>query len=216
MVTYPILKLTLDDLVEIVTPGIDDRFTVVNYSWMYITLCLHSGMNNSLWDVPDCYTTGKQYYNKTQYINEDTGLQFYSSGAWYNTKSPPGTPLKLKTHEIGFIQIILFSCQIVLECCMEHGSITATLHATFQNDLIIKQYDTNKRDFARFGFKMSFGRVSYIALGLFCYLVASSPPALGQDQRGFAMAMLSLNAICATQFQTINNENNAIGGFNAV
>ena len=93
---------------------------------------------------------------------------------------------------------------------------TFVLYATFQNDLIVKQYDTSKPDFARFGFKMSFDRVYYIALGLYHYLVPSSPPALGQDHRGFTMVMLSQNVICATQFQTINTEDNASGCFTAV
>ena len=90
------------------------------------------------------------------------------------------------------------------------------LYATFQNDLIIKQYDASNSDFHRFGFKMTFGRVSYIALGPSRYLVPSSPPALGQDHRGFTMAMLSQNAICATQFQTSNTCDNASGCFTAV
>ena len=55
------------------------------------------------------------------------------------------------------------NCPIVLSFCSEHGSITAVLCAKIQNDWITHKQIVGKRDFARFGFDMSFGRRSYIA-----------------------------------------------------
>ena len=75
-----------------------------------------------------------------------------------NIACPSETHLKLKSHEISFVHIISFNCPISLKFCTEHGSDTAVLCAKFQLAWVF-----GKRGFARFEFKMSFGRISYIA-----------------------------------------------------
>ena len=47
--------------------------------------------------------------------------------------------------------------------CTEHDSDTVAHCAKWQNNLITDQQAMGKRDFTRFGFKMRFGRISYIA-----------------------------------------------------
>ena len=81
---------------------------------------------------------------------------------WY----PSETHLNPKFREISFAHSIRFSCPIVLTLCTEHGSDTAILCAKFQIDWVIEQKVMGKRDFTRFGFKMHFGRISYIAQSL--------------------------------------------------
>ena len=49
------------------------------------------------------------------------------------------------------------------EISTEHGNITAVHCAKCQNDWTIETVVMDERDFARFQFKMSFGRISYIA-----------------------------------------------------
>ena len=66
------------------------------------------------------------------------------------------TSLKLKSHEISFVHNFRFHCP-------EHGTITAVICVIIQNDWITETDVVGKRDFARFGFKMSFWRISYIA-----------------------------------------------------
>ena len=48
--------------------------------------------------------------------------------------------------------------------CTEHGSITAVLCTKFKNDFTTAKYVVNKREFAKFEFKMSFGRIHYTAI----------------------------------------------------
>ena len=62
----------------------------------------------------------------------------------------------------------IINCWIVLKFCTEHGSITAVLCAKFQNDLATKMGIVDERDFARFKFKMRFGRISYIGTAPRC------------------------------------------------
>ena len=81
-----------------------------------------------------------------------------------NVGYPPETHLKFKSRDISFDHNLLLSHQIVLKFCTEHGSITAVLGANFQNDLAIDIYVMDERDFARFKLKMTFGRLSHIAL----------------------------------------------------
>ena len=65
--------------------------------------------------------------------------------------------------EISFAHNSCFSWPIALKFCTEHGSFTAVLFAKFQTDWTIKTDVMDERDFARFKFMMSFGRISYIA-----------------------------------------------------
>ena len=67
---------------------------------------------------------------------------------------PTDTDLKPKSREISFVNNFLFSC-----------SITAVLSAKLQNDWANEKLVMDKRDFARFGFKISFERISHIAQG---------------------------------------------------
>ena len=75
------------------------------------------------------------------------------------------THFKLKSREISCVYNIRFSCLVVSKFCTEHGSITAVLYATFQNDRAIAKLVTGKQYFRRFQFKIRFGRISYIAQG---------------------------------------------------
>ena len=68
-------------------------------------------------------------------------------------------PPTLKSHEILFAHNLFISYLIALKFCTEHGSDTAVLCAKFQNDWTVV---VDERDFARFEFKTSFGRISYI------------------------------------------------------
>ena len=85
----------------------------------------------------------------------------HSGERWYS--NIPGTQrrqvvlcFKLKSHEISFVHNFRFNCP-------EHGTITAVICAIIQNDWITETDVIGKRDFARFEFKMSFWRISYIA-----------------------------------------------------
>ena len=69
---------------------------------------------------------------------------------------------------------------MVLKFCTEHGSGTAVLCENFQTDWTNKTGVTDKRDFARFEFKMSFGRISYISTASW------SPQLHGMGSRIFA------------------------------
>ena len=75
-------------------------------------------------------------------------------------RHPSETRLKPKYREISFVHHSFFSNPIVLKFCTEHGSDTAVL---LQSDRTTETDVTAERDFARFEFKMSFERVSYIA-----------------------------------------------------
>ena len=45
----------------------------------------------------------------------------------------------------------------------QDGSVTVVLCAEIQNDWVTEKYVMGERNFTRFGFKMRFGRISYIA-----------------------------------------------------
>ena len=79
-----------------------------------------------------------------------------------NKEYPSETHLKLKSRENSFVDIICFNCPIALLICTEKGSDTAMFYAKFQDDGMIDSDVMDQRDFARFEFKMSFARVSYI------------------------------------------------------
>ena len=80
-----------------------------------------------------------------------------------NIGYPSEIHLKLKFHEISFAHNSCFSSPIALKFCTEHDSVTAVLCAKFQTDWTIETDVMDERDFVRFEFKMSFGRISYIA-----------------------------------------------------
>ena len=82
-----------------------------------------------------------------------------------NIGYPSETHLELKSHEISLVHNIRFKCLIDLKFCTGHGSDTAVLCAKFQGDGSTEAFVMGKRDFARFEFKMNFGRISYIAHG---------------------------------------------------
>ena len=65
--------------------------------------------------------------------------------------------------EISFAYNSCSSWPIALTFCTKHGSITAVLSAKFQTDWTIETDAMDEPDFARFEFKMNFGRISYKA-----------------------------------------------------
>ena len=79
-----------------------------------------------------------------------------------NIGYPSETHGKLKSREISFAHNLFINYPIVLNFCTVHGSITAVLCAKFQNDWTIARDIIDERVFARFEFKMSFGRISYM------------------------------------------------------
>ena len=50
-----------------------------------------------------------------------------------------------------------------MEHCKEHGGDTVVLCAKFENDWTTEKDLMDERDLARFKFKVSFGRIFYIA-----------------------------------------------------
>ena len=83
-----------------------------------------------------------------------------------NMRYPSETHLKLQSREVSFAYHLFGNCLIVLKYCTEHGSDTAVLCATFQNDWAGTGTDVmDRRDFARVEFKMCFGRISHF---LYC------------------------------------------------
>ena len=80
-----------------------------------------------------------------------------------NIGYPSESPLKLKSREILFVHNIRFNNPIVLKFCTEHGSITSVFCSKFQNDWTPAIDVMDERNFARFGFNMTFGGISYIA-----------------------------------------------------
>ena len=82
----------------------------------------------------------------------------------FNKGYPSEAHLKPKSLDIWFYHNLFINYPIVSKFSTEHGSNTAVLCAKFQNDDWITETDVmEERDFARFEFKMSFGRISYIA-----------------------------------------------------
>ena len=86
-------------------------------------------------------------------------------GVLCNIGYPSETHLKLKSCEISFVHNICFNGPIGLKFCTEHGSDTAMPCAKFQSNWSNEAWVLDKRDFAKFKFKMNFRRISYIAQG---------------------------------------------------
>ena len=74
---------------------------------------------------------------------------------------PPETQLKLKSREVWFAYNLFHNGPIPSKVCSEYGSDTAILSAKFQSDWTTETGIMHERDFARFEFKMNFGRISY-------------------------------------------------------
>ena len=91
------------------------------------------------------------------------GQLWRDPGSLWNIRYPSEIHLKLKSREISFAHNPCFSWPITLKFCTEHGSITAMLCAKFQTDWTIETDVMDGQVFARFEFKMSLGRISYIA-----------------------------------------------------
>ena len=70
------------------------------------------------------------------------------------------THLKLKSREISLGHNLLFMCQIVLKFRTYHCSFVAGFCTNYQNDLTTETDVLDERDFARFEFMMSFGRIT--------------------------------------------------------
>ena len=81
---------------------------------------------------------------------------FHITAAVYNMGFPSERHLKLKSREVPFAHN---SCWIVLKFCSEYGSDTEVLNAKWTTETDVM----DERHFARFEFKMSFERISYIA-----------------------------------------------------
>ena len=71
--------------------------------------------------------------------------------------------VKPTSHKISFVHNMHFNYPIVLQFSTEHDSITVALGAKFQNDWATTNNVLSKRVFVRFGSKMSFGQIAYIA-----------------------------------------------------
>ena len=69
---------------------------------------------------------------------------------------PSETHLKPKSREISLAHDLFLSYAIVLKFFTEHGSGAAVFCATFGNEWSTEVWIIGNRDFARFGFKMSF------------------------------------------------------------
>ena len=89
--------------------------------------------------------------------------EYQYSGALHNIGYRSEIHLKLKSCKISFAHNACFSQLIALKFCPKQGSITAMLYTKLQTDWTIKTDVVDERDFARFGFKISFGQISYIA-----------------------------------------------------
>ena len=88
-------------------------------------------------------------------------------GATYIRGLPVGCPsetdLKFKSRDVSVARMGLCNCPIILQFNTEHGCDIAVLCAKLQNIWTIGTTVMDKRNFARFQFKMSFGRISYTA-----------------------------------------------------
>ena len=118
------------------------------------------------WCRPGSLTSGFRWSRwrgkRSRHSRHMHNPQFYVSGK-RPIEYPSETHLKLKSLENSFVHNILFNCPIILKVCTEQDSITALLCTKFQNDRVSEYQVMRKRDFTIFGFKMSFGRMSYIA-----------------------------------------------------
>ena len=80
--------------------------------------------------------------NNTQNLN-------WSTQSCCNILYPSETRIQLKFCENLFAHNLLYSCQIILQLCIEHGSITAMPWANFQNDStndmdILEEWDSSE------------------------------------------------------------------------
>ena len=100
-------------------------------------------------------------------IHTDTGAVIwyasFPSGVLCNVEYPPQTHLQLKSRKISFTHNLLIKYPIVLKYCAEHGNMSAVICAKLQIDWATETDAIEERDIAKFEFKMSFGRISYIA-----------------------------------------------------
>ena len=71
-------------------------------------------------------------------VARDKG-QRNGSGVLCNMVYHSETHLKLKSHKISSVHNSRLSCPVVLKCCTGHGSVTAVLCATLQNDCLIEK-----------------------------------------------------------------------------
>ena len=85
---------------------------------------------------------------------------------------PSETHLELKSREVTFVHNLFITYPIVSTVCTEHGSDATVLFAKFQKEWTTETNVMGERDFARFEFKMSFGRISYIAQDPSSWLVS--------------------------------------------
>ena len=92
-----------------------------------------------------------------------TGVNSMDSGGLWHYRISSKTQLKCKSREIPFAHILFFSCPIVLQFCIEHGSATAVLCAKLQNNWATKKDVMDQWDFVRFGFEMNLEGISFIA-----------------------------------------------------
>ena len=76
-----------------------------------------------------------------------------------NIGYPPENHLELESREIWCVRNTRLSCPLVLKFCTEKGIITVKL----QNDWVTLTYVMDQRHFIKFGFKMSFWQIFYIA-----------------------------------------------------
>ena len=116
--------------------------------------------NSSHWNLFE-YGAPVAFLDNYRSSNELQGLD-YMPGALCDISYPSEIHLQLKSREISLAHNSGFSWPIALKFCTEHGSIIAVLCAKFQTDWTIEMDVMEERVFARFEFKMSFGRISYI------------------------------------------------------
>ena len=100
-------------------------------------------------------------------------IQFLPTGSWYiyigRKREFVGAGNKTPCHAYrgkassSFAHNLFFSYPIILKFCTEYGSITVVLCAKLWKDWTTKTDVTDERDYEKVEFKMSFGRMSYIA-----------------------------------------------------
>ena len=100
-------------------------------------------------------------------------IQFLPTVSWYiyigrkrefvgARNKTPGHAYRGKASR-SFSQNLFLSYPIILKFCTEYGSITVVLCAKLWKDWTTKTDVTDERDYEKVEFKMSFGRMSYIA-----------------------------------------------------
>ena len=156
------------------------------YGW-YFALTRHKWFLEA--DPVDWWIYSTCHQNE---ISRDLSLRWVSDGCpvlhsttevLCNTGHPSETHLKLKSREISFFHNTRVNNPIILIFCTEHDSITAVLRVKCQNDWTTETDVIDEQDFARFEFKMSFARISYITqhrgfdgLNLFAKGISHPPP----------------------------------------